>query len=134
MKSDIVMLDSCLWIDFFRDKNFKHAARIEYLLPEKTLAVNGIILAEVLGGAKSDKEANLIKEAMLALIYIEMPINIFSKAASIFGKLRKSGLTVPLADAIIGASCLEKDITLLTYDIHFKPLCEQFGLKLEILD
>ncbi len=54
-----VLVDTSIWTDFFRKGD--NAERMEFLIDENLLAVNDIILAELIPYLKIKKQAKVIK-------------------------------------------------------------------------
>ena len=66
----MVLIDTSAWL-FALKKDFHPAikGRIEELLLESDVAINGMIELELLGGARSEKEYNRLKGRLEALYY-----------------------------------------------------------------
>jgi predicted nucleic acid-binding protein len=113
-----ILVDSSIWIDYFRSGVGKQYDMIEYYIDTNSIVICGIIELEILQGAQK-KERNLIEDLFSALPYIETSRNDFLRAAELLGSLRKQGITIPLSDGIIAAQCLRRDIFLMSTDKHF---------------
>ncbi len=83
----------------------------------------GVVEAEILQGLRRG-EREEVADLFSALRYFETERRDFSKAGERLGELRRSGVTIPLTDAIIGALCSRHDIALLTTDRHFDHMPE----------
>ncbi|MCP4157326.1 MAG: PIN domain-containing protein [bacterium] len=55
------MLDTSVWIDYFRDNDKELNDFIDHLIDEDAIYINGIINSEILIGTKTEKEYELIK-------------------------------------------------------------------------
>ena len=127
----MVLVDSSVWIDFFKNKKTKEVKLLEQAIQNhETICTCGIILTEVLQGIKVDKEFKFVKEKLKLTTTIPMFNDSFIQAAEIYRGLRKKGITIRKAnDCIIAAVALLADISLLHNDKDFSPIEEHFGLK-----
>ena len=124
------MLDSSVWIKYFRDKTYHLSPVIKELMEKDALYINGIIQTELLKGAKSEKNYRLLKNNFNGLHYLEIDKGLFDCISEAAYKLRKNGITVPLTDLIIAIQCVEENLTLIEEDKHFKFIQEHFNLEL----
>ena len=119
MKSDI-LVDTSAWIDYFNKPDSKTGKTVEHILRNRRALLAGIVLTEILQGAKIKTEFNAILESMLALPLLEASLTTWSEAGRISFALRKKGITIPTTDLIIASLALENKCTILTLDLHFK--------------
>jgi hypothetical protein len=122
-----IIVDTCVWIEFFRNPQSPVTLRLSTLLRERRVIMVGMVLAEIIQGVKVPKEAKLVRENLKKLSYLEMTLDIWEKAGEISASLRKNGITIPLTDLIIAAMALSEDLEVFTIDPHFK---EVHGLRL----
>jgi predicted nucleic acid-binding protein len=128
-----VLLDTTIWIEFFRGKNETINERVKTYIDEDKIFYNGIILGELLVGTNNEKEFNSIKNNFSGFKLLETNSTIFEKASYIGFKLRKTGITVPLTDLIIAAHAVSNNLSLMTADPHFKLIKKTENIKLEFL-
>lgn len=127
----MILVDSSVWIDYFRGTATKEADRLDALLGRHELAVADIVLTEVLQGF--DKEADF----RLALGLMDsMPVITISgretavAAAQNFSTLRVRGITVrKTIDTLIATYCILNDAKLLFSDRDFDPFVAYLGLQ-----
>ena len=82
----------------------------------------GIVLTEILQGAKIKTEFDDILESMLALPLLEANLTTWIEAGRISFALRKKGITIPTTDLIIASLSLENNCSILTLDPHFQKI------------
>ena len=130
----MVIIDTSAWI-FALKKNFHPAIkeRIEQILIESDVAINGIIALELLGGAKTEKEYQRLKSRLDALYYIESDKALWDLSSKLAFDLRKQGATVPYTDIFIAASAIREKAILLHADSHFDTIAKHSDLKFESL-
>ena len=128
----MILVDTSVWIDFFAGRDLPHVARLENLiLDNEDLALCGIILTEILQGIGDDTTHRRVRRYLSPLIMLPMPETVFVRAADIYRKLRKQGITIRKSnDCIIAATALEHHCTLLHNDKDFAPITEHFLLKI----
>lgn len=111
----MILVDSNIIIDYWRQPNDK----IRKIFLENDVYICGIIKTELLHGSKDVNQYHKIKEAisdfpiidLYPLFWDELGYNLFT--------LKKSGLTVPIQDAMIATLAINFDLKLWTYDKHF---------------
>jgi len=121
-----IIVDTCVWIEFFRRPESDLTVHLKGLLRERRVAMVGMVLAEILQGIKVQKEARLVKESLKKLPYLEMTRDIWEQAGKISAVLRKKGSTIPLSDLIIASLALSSGYEVFTTDPHFERV---HGLK-----
>ena len=127
----MILVDSSVWIDFFRGKSTPETNRLDSLLGFQILAVGDLILTEVLQGFDSDRDFRLASELMASLPIVDLGgRDIAIRAAQNFRTLRRLGMTTrKTIDTIIATRCIENDVPLLFSDKDFAPFVERLGLK-----
>ena len=127
----MILVDTSVWIDFFAGRDLPHVAALEqFVLENEDLALCGIILTEILQGIADDKTHRRVHSDISPLIMLPMPETVFLRAADIYRKLRKAGITIRKSnDCIIAATALEHRCRLLHNDKDFLPIAEHCALK-----
>jgi predicted nucleic acid-binding protein len=127
----MTLVDTSVWIDFFRGNDRAHVAKLESLLNHgEDIAVCGVILTEVLQGIRHDHEFTRTQHLFRSLMFLPMTETIFVRAAEIYRDLRKQGITIRKSvDCMIAATALEHDVALLHNDKDFQPIAEFYALR-----
>lgn len=127
----MILVDSSIWIDFFRGAATPQVEQLDSLLGSTPLAVGDLILAEVLQGVRDEREFNLVRRTLEDFTVIELGgKDIAIQAARNFRTLRGLGFTVrKTIDSIIATRCIEDGLTLLHADRDFDPFQEHLGLR-----
>ena len=110
-----VLVDTSVWIDYFNVPDSKSGKIVEQLLRSGRAVCSGIILTELLQGAKIEKEFDALLESMVALPFLETTLNTWIEAGRISFKLRRKGITIPVTDLIIASLSLENNIDRLSF-------------------
>lgn len=117
-----IIVDTCVWIEFFREPESELTLRLKGLLRERKVIMVGMVMAEILQGVKAPKEANLVKQNLEKLPYLEITRDTWASAGEISASLRGTGITIPLSDLIIAAMALSGDHEIFTIDPHFNKV------------
>lgn len=124
-----VLVDTSAWIDYFRGQEPLHG-QVATLLEENRICCLGLILAELLQGAKGEKERRALRDFPAVFPFVEESVPLWIKAGELSAQLRGRGRAVGLADCFIAVAAQERQATLLTSDRHFDELSKAIGLKL----
>jgi len=127
----VILVDTSVWIDFFAGRELPHVVTLErFIQDNEDLALCGIILTEILQGIGDDATHRRVQRDLGPLIMLPMPDAVFVRAADIYRKLRKQGITIRKTnDCIIAATALEHHCSLLHNDKDFAPIAKHFPLK-----
>ncbi len=126
----MILVDSSVWIDYFRGIPTPQCERLDALLGTEPLAIGDLILVEVLQGFTNDKDFNQAKKLLTALVVVDLGgRDIAIQAAKNFRILRALGVTVrKTIDTVIATRCIESGFTLLHADRDFDPFVTHLGL------
>jgi predicted nucleic acid-binding protein len=121
MGSERVIADTCIWIEYFKGRT-PISAELKRLIQAGKVVLTGLIIFELLQGVKTKKDAELIKEAALALPVLEMTVDTWLSAGDLFFELRRKGITLPPSDVLLSAVVIENNLSLFTIDNHFNHI------------
>jgi len=126
------LIDSTVWIDFFRARDVPHTRRLKSLLAAgEDVCLCGHVLAEVLRGTRHDAQYRKVKHHFDALEYLPMDRQTFEMAADIYRGLKRSGLTLKnTVDTFIAAATIQHGAYLLHNDSDFDLIAKKFPLKI----
>ena len=127
--SDRILVDTSAWIEFFRKKDPYYKVILE-LIDNGKVCCLGIVLAELLQGAKSQKELDVLKEFLHVFDFLPESTEMWRKAGELSYLLRQKGKSVGLSDCYISVVANTNDATLLTLDKHFEVIEKETGLIL----
>ncbi len=127
----MILVDSSVWIDYFRGAPTGEVELLDRLLDEVPVAIGDIILAEVLQGFTSDSDFNRAHRLLANLDMVEIAgRDIVVQAAQNFRSLRAKGITVrKTIDTLIATRCIEDGHSLLFSDRDFDPFVTHLGLE-----
>jgi predicted nucleic acid-binding protein len=132
----MIVVDSSVWIDYFRGSLTPQTECLDTLLSSELLAVGDVILTEVLQGFSSERDYNQARKLMTSLDVIDIGgQDIALAAARNFRTLRALGVTVrKTIDTLIATCCIENDFALLYSDRDFEPFARHLGLRSALVE
>ena len=127
----MILVDSSVWIDYFRGTTTPQAEKLDLLLGNEPIATGDLILTEVLQGFVGDRDFNQARKLMTSLVIVDLAGPAMAiQAAKNFRVLRALGITVrKTIDTIIATRCIESGLPLLYSDRDFDPFVEHLGLQ-----
>ncbi len=127
-----IVVDTSIWIEYFRGNEAAAA-----LINNNTgydLFITGPILTELIQGIKTESEKELFTNLMESYPRITILEHDWVDAGKTGSKLRKNGVTVPMADLLIYTVSINNSCALFTLDKHFGLINETIDSDLEIID
>jgi hypothetical protein len=127
----LILVDSSVWIDYFRGSITTQTEKLDRLLGSEPLAIGDLILTEVLQGFADERDFNRVRKMLTALTVVELGgQEIAIQAARNFRTLRTLGVTVrKTIDTVIATRCIESGYDLLHSDRDFDPFAHHLGLR-----
>ena len=127
----MILVDSSVWIDYFRGSITAQTEKLDQLLGSEPLAIGDLILTEVLQGFTDDRSFNAARRMLTALTVVELGgQEVAIQAARNFRVLRNLGVTVSKTiDTVIATRCIESGYDLLHSDKDFDPFVKHLGLR-----
>ncbi len=126
----MILVDSSVWIDYFRGTSTGGADRLDAMLGITPVAIGDLMLAEVLGGFRLEQDFTAARTLLLELTVVELGGRAIAlRAAENCRRLRRLGVTVRgTVDTFIATWCIEHDVPLLHVDRDFHGFEEHLGL------
>jgi predicted nucleic acid-binding protein len=124
-----VLVDTSVWIEFFRKHEPYHGI-VASLIDAEQVACCGIILGELMQGAKSDKELSVLDSFPQVFTFIPETVELWAAAGKLSYQLRRNGVTVGLSDCHIAVAAASARIRVATLDSHFAALCKPARITL----
>jgi predicted nucleic acid-binding protein len=122
-------VDTSIWIPYFRDGGAEYGDFIDALIDENRVHINGIVLAELLTGARSPAEMDRLSLALAGLKFVPGDWNSFQSAGRNGCALKRKGISVPLSDVIISTDCVDHGLVLVESDKHYAAIAAHLPLK-----
>ena len=127
----MILVDSSVWIDYFRGRATAEVERLDVALGSELVATGDLILAEVLQGFRSDRDFDEARRLLTSLDIVEIGgRDVAIQAARNFRALRDLGVTVrKTIDGLIATRCIVSRFDLLFSDRDFEPFVRHLGLR-----
>jgi predicted nucleic acid-binding protein len=127
----LILVDSSVWIDYFRGTITPQTEKLDTLLGRESLAIGDLILTEVLQGFTNERDFNEVRKMLTSLTVVELGgLEIAVQAARNFRRLRATGVTArKTIDTLIATWCIESEYQLLHSDRDFEPFAKNLGLR-----
>jgi len=127
------LIDSSAWIEYLRPAGSKVVKeRVRGILQQEEAVCCGIVAVEVLRGAKTDKDFQLLRDTLLSLPQIPLDEEVVERAAEWGFRLERKGKRVSTTDILIAAAAYP-DAFLIHLDRDFETIASVVGLEQERL-
>lgn len=131
MKDKRVLIDTSVWIDYFRERDKLLCEKVDEVLSLSEVFVPKVVIAELIQGSVSEKEISVIEEFIDAFNVIDQTEDTWTKAGRLSFSMKRKGITVNLVDFYIAVLAHENNCLIFSLDTHFKDI-KKF-LRLELL-
>jgi hypothetical protein len=127
----MILVDSSVWIGYFRGTTTPKTERLDQLLGCEPLAIGDLILAEVLQGFVHDRAFDEARRMLASFDLVELGgEEVATQAARNFRTLRKLGVTArKTIDTVIATRCILSGYDLLHDDRDFDAFEKHLGLR-----
>ena len=131
--SDRVLVDTSVWIEFFRGVE-PFRSSVLALMQDRRICCAGVILAELLQGAKSENEVSVLRDFAHVFEFLPESVAAWERAGVLSFNLRRKGRTAGLADCYLAVLASEAGAQVFSRDVHFRMIGEELGLALLEVD
>ncbi len=123
----MILPDTSVWIEYFRRRESPTQVELRHLLERDQVIVAGVVLTELLRGARSEGEFEFLTRTLGLLPQAEVSEDTWVRCGEVSYSLMRQGTTIGLVDALIAAMALDggHDVYALDSDFHLIP-----GLRL----
>ena len=122
-----ILIDTSVWVDYFKGK--KQADSLNQLIEENLICINDLILTELIPLLKIRNQIGIIN-LLNEVTKIELKIE-WSEIITFQTKCLKKGINrVGIPDLIILQNVIQNNLTLFTFDRHFKLIKKLFPFEI----
>lgn len=114
-----ILVDTSIWVEYFNRPESEYAQRLAEFLEMEAVCATGIILAELLQGAKADTEFELLRKNLKVLPLLKESEKTWEKVGKLSFELQRKGTVIPLTDCLIAVLAEENNCQVFTLDNHF---------------
>ena len=126
---DRTLVDTSAWIEFFKKKEPWYSI-VSGLMDDKRICCAGIVLAELIQGAKSEKEMEVLRDFRHVFPFLDESVDLWQAAGELSHALLRKGKSIGLSDCYLAVSAKENKVTVLTLDKHFEVIKGVVGIAL----
>jgi len=130
VRGDKVLIDTSVWIKYFKNGNDQFSERVDEVLTFSDVHVPKVVIAELIQGAKSEKEISVIEEFIDAFNIIDQTDKTWVNTGRLSFSMKRKGITVNLVDCYIALLANENNCKLFSLDEHFKSIKKFLRLEL----
>lgn len=120
-----VLVDTSVWIDFFRGSD----TMLDRLIEEDLVVTNEVILTELIPSLRMHNQGELI-DSLTALESIELSIDWDLIREMQLINLRNGINKIGIPDLMIAQQCIENHLTLYSFDKHFSLMLDYFEFQM----
>lgn len=126
-----VLIDTSIWIQFFRGTDEKQAQLVQKLILSNEVCICPPILQEILQGVGDAKNFEILADQLMSLDFLNADSKVMAiHAAKIYVSLRKRGVTIRKSmDCLIAAYALAFDVPFHHSDKDFDQITKYFPLR-----
>ena len=127
----MILVDSSVWIDYFRGSNTGQSDKLDSLLGVEPLAIGDLILTEVLQGFTDEAAFDRAQTMLTSLEFVVVGgPDVALEAARNYRRLRALGITArKTIDTVIATRCIVSGYELLHDDRDFDAFERHLGLR-----
>jgi hypothetical protein len=126
-----VLVDTSVWVEFFREPDSNWGRTVELLLGEKRVCTTPLVMVEVISGARTRSEFHRLKKDFEALPRLEPPADLWDQLLESRWQLKNRGISgVSIPDLIVAHTALAHQKTILTRDQDFQRMQRFLDFKL----
>jgi predicted nucleic acid-binding protein len=122
MSAEKILIDTSIWIDYFQNRSSLISEKVDKILSKNEVYVPKIVIAELIQGAKSEKEISIIEDFLDAFHIVDQKEDTWLKAGRLSFDLKKKGKTINLLDCYIAAIAQEHECKIFSLNRHFKEI------------
>ena len=117
-----VIVDTSVWVEYFRRSESAEAIEVDRLINSGSLVLVGAVCSELLQGARTEREFELLNDTIRGLSYLDADKGTWERAGRLLFEMRRQGTSIPLVDAVIAALALQHGHVVFTLDTHFRQV------------
>jgi hypothetical protein len=122
-----LVVDTSVWIDFFAGRP---ASALEEGLSQGTVALPPLVVAELVSGARQERQRAAIADLVRDLPVHETPLDHWIRVGDLRRRLAERGATVSTPDAHVAQCAIDRDAVLLTRDDVFNKIAKATSLRI----
>lgn len=128
------LIDSSAWVEYLRPKGSKKVKeRVREILQKEEAVCCGVVVVEILRGAKSEKDFQSMHDSLVSLPQIPIGEEVIERASKWGFLLDRKGKSISTTDLLIAASAYKR-ARLLHVDSDFEIISSIIDLEEERIE
>jgi hypothetical protein len=128
--TDKVLIDTSIWVDFFRKRNSAVSAKLREYLKLNQVCYTGPIFVELYQGAKTQREIEILNELFDTIHYVDISREHYHHAGLISQKAAREGKIFSTIDVTLAVLAHGEGLSLFSLDRHFQDISRYCPLTL----
>lgn len=121
----MTLVDTSVWIDWLRGDKSPAALRLDRLIDEDDIVLAGVIVQELLQGARGADHLAKLRRYFERLQVLLPSQTTFAEAGTLYARCRWAGITPRSGnDCLIAQTAIEHDVRLLHDDAGFERIAQ----------
>jgi predicted nucleic acid-binding protein len=125
-----ILVDSSIWVKFFRAPHAPEAVHLDGLLQTKVVRTCAPVRVEVLSGTRTPRERMQLHEFFRAIPLLDPPTDFWDQVEDARFALARRGHQTSLVDLMIACTARHHRAALWTLDEDFSPIRETIAFAL----
>ncbi len=122
MSDNRVLIDTSVWIAYFKNMDQRLTGKVDDILGSSEVCVPRVVIAELVQGAKTEKEIAVIEGFVEAFSIVDQTDSTWLKAGKLSFSMKRKGITVHLIDCYIAVLARENNCKIFSLDEHFREI------------
>lgn len=118
----MIIADADVWVDYLNGVQTAITDELDRLIVGGRIALTGIVMMEMVRGARNDRERDLLDQRLERAVFIDTSREAWEEAGRIAQDLDSRGMPIPPQDSILAGVALYGDHEILTRDKHFERI------------
>lgn len=127
---DKVLVDTSVWVDFFRKKDSPVSIKLREYLKLNQVCYAGPITIELYQGAKTQHEIEVFNQLFDTITYLDITRKHYHHAGLVSQKAAREGRIFSTVDVILAILAHDEQLSLFTLDSHFQDISRYCPLSL----
>lgn len=127
---DEVLIDTSIWVEFFRKRNSAVSAKLREFLKLNQVCYTGPIFVELYQGAKTQREIEILHQLFDTIHYVDISREHYHHAGLVSQKAAREGKIFSTIDVILAVLAHDEGLSLFSLDRHFRDISRYCPLTL----
>lgn len=128
-----VIVDTSVWVDYFKGKNNVLCDHLEDIISRRNVRHLHVVSAELVRGALHSREKRIIADTIDRIPILQLPDSFWQDVGEFAYDLARRGVNAHLIDTWIATAAIRHRCSLWSLDKHFRQIAEKSSLEMYVL-